>query len=264
MTDDTGEQLSESPEDILSRLSPEAAAEITIIGGQALSVWGDQYLLEELTGEEYIHLASDDLDLLGKRHAIELCAQAWGGQAEFPAPDDHSPNSGVVMIRSATGDSLAIDFLDAVYGLKNQEVLKYADVLPIGDLLIPILSPPLCLKSRINNLVGLGYSPEKEVREVVRIRLAASATRMYILDYLNQGNTKGALKIANYLIRKVFLTKEARTAYRRFGAEFLHALPARYGKWPPDTAKLEFPKRLIQVRQYLGIAKDDETRVPGC
>lgn len=261
MTNDTDGHLSESPEDILSRLSPEAAAEITIIGGQALSIWGDQYLLDELTGEEYIHLASDDLDLLGKRHAIELCAQAWGGQIEFPAPDDHTPNSGVVMIRSATGESLAIDFLGAVHGLSNHEVLKYADALPVGDLLIPILSPPLCLKSRINNLVGLRYSPEKEAREVVRIRLAASATRMYILDYLNQGNTKGALKIANYLIRKVFMTQEARTAHRRFGAEFLHALPQNHGNWPTDTTELEFPKRLIQVRQYLGIVENDKEGV---
>jgi len=256
MSNDTDE-LSESPEDILSRLSPEAAAEITIIGGQALSIWGDQYLLDELAGEEYIHLASDDLDLLGKRHAIELCAEAWGGQIEFPAPDDHTPNSGVVMIKSTTGETLAIDFLYAVHGLTDHEVIKYADALSVGDLLIPILSPPLCLKSRINNLVGLRYSSEKQAREIIRIKLAASATRMYILDYLNQKNIRGALKIANYIIRKVFMTKEARIAYRRYGAEFLHALPERHGNWPANTVEREFPKRLLQVRQYLGVNEDE-------
>lgn len=255
MTDDQ-DDLTDTLGDILARLSPEAASEVTVIGGQALCVWGDHYLLDQLTGEEYTHLASDDLDLLGKRHAIELCAEAWGGQAKFPAFGDQTPNSGVVMIKGATGENLSIEFLTAVYGLTDREVIKFADALPVGDLQIPILSPPLCLKSRINNLVGLRYAERKQAREVVRVKLAALATRMYIVDHLEQGNVKGALRIAKYLIRSVFRTNEARVAYRRYGAEFLHALPDNHGMWPAEAKELEFPKRLLQVRDYLGIKSE--------
>lgn len=249
------DELVETPEDVLARLSPEAAEVITLVGGQALSIWGDQYLLDELTGEEYLHLASDDLDLLGKRQAIELCAQAWGGEATFPNIEDHTPNSGVVKIKGATGKELTIDFLHEVYGLDDREILRFADTLQINDLKIPILSPPLCLKSRINNLVGLRYSAEREQREIVRIRLAASATKYYLLDHLSGGLIKEALRIANYLIRKVFLTKEARTAHRRYGAQFLHALPDNHAAWPDKTTRQEFPKRISQIHEYLGQSK---------
>lgn len=247
MPDDLSQILEETPEDILSGLTKEAASKITLIGGQALRIWGDQYLIDELTGEEYIHLASDDLDLLGNKHAIGLCAEAWGGKAFFPKMGDFTPQTGTVHLKSNSGKELVIDFLDNVHGLDNAEVHKYSESLIFGELNIPILSPPLCLKSRINNLVGLHYGDAKREREIVRINLAARATRKYIEAYLKAENGRPALKIASYLIRHVFLTKEAKKASLTYGAKFLHALPESNSLWPENARKIEFPKRLLQI-----------------
>lgn len=243
----------DGPLDVLGKLTPEAAREVILIGGQALRIWGDKYLLDEMTGEEYSHLTSDDLDLVGDRHTIELCAAAWGGNPKICGDmDDHTPNSGHVIISDGRGATISIDFLDRVYNIDNDEVKAHLDsLITENGISIPILTPPICLKSRIHNLAGLHYNDEKVEREITRIKLAASATRFYIEEMLASGEIRKALKAAKYLIATVFRTKEARRVARQYNAQFLHALPERDHNWPEETRNKDFPLRLNQVRNYL-------------
>ena len=211
-------------EELLSVLPKETASKLTIAGGQALMVWAEYYLIDSLTGFEYENLASDDLDLLGRKQEVEACARAWGGRAQLPQPFDNSPQSGIVFLED-DGVLEAIDFLSHIYGLNDKQVRRYCDKLIFGDNMVAVMSPPLCLKSRIANLAGLGYSDEKAARECVRIKLAASACRAYILDQLERDSLLPARKVIKYLVRNVFSTTEAVRVEAKYNVKFEHCFP---------------------------------------
>jgi hypothetical protein len=91
------------------------------------------------------------------------------------------------------------------------------------------------LKSRICNLYGLKYDDKKIQRELVRIKLAASICRQYIIEHLDSGDPiriKAAIGVAKYIGRNVFSTKEAIAVALDHGADFIHAIPEYYGLWP--------------------------------
>ena len=52
---------------------------LVIVGGQSLTLWARQYLIDEMTGEDVGFVTSDDLDFIGKPNSIDYCAQMMGG-----------------------------------------------------------------------------------------------------------------------------------------------------------------------------------------
>jgi hypothetical protein len=182
--------------ELLRALDPATRAHLAIIGGQALSLWAYRYLLDELTGEEVAFLASDDLDFLGRMPAIQRCADAWHVDYELPEPFDNTPNTGLIRLHRDLADNLLldesgvqnpvlIDFLGSVHGINDRELNKGLDTFDFGDgLTIQVLTPALCLQSRLMNLCTLGYPETLVARERVRVRLAASSTKRYLLDML--------------------------------------------------------------------------------
>jgi len=80
---------------LLSVIPQELADRLILIGGQALLLWGEYYLIDKLTGKQLESLASDDLDFMGRKPEVEDCANAWHGEARLPDIDDHTPQSKV-------------------------------------------------------------------------------------------------------------------------------------------------------------------------
>ena len=235
---------------IFSKLPQKTADQLTIIGGQSLAIWADNYLINEMSGEEYNNVTSFDLDLLGNAQSVKECAIAWGGRPILPEPLDSTPNSGLVQFTLKNGNTANVDFLKLVQGLSTKEVQKYSDVVVFGGIEVPILTPPLCLKSRLSNLHDLRYGPRKSAREVIRIKLAASACRSYLLELLESDEIKKALKVLNYLIRAVLHTNIARSAVRKYDAEILHSIPELHSAWPEKTRTIVIPKRIDELKRY--------------
>lgn len=249
--------------DIAISLLPETLVnKLVIVGGQSLKIWGEMYLIDEMTAEDHSHLSSYDLDLVAVKQVVLECAEAWGGKARIPEISDNTPSSGAVTLISSSGATVQVDFLKSVYGVENDDVQKHSELVEIGGKYIRVLSPPICLKSRICNLVGLyGQNEKKRERELNRIKLTAQATRNYIISALEKGDIKTALNIANFLIKNVFLSPKARQAVRIYNAEFIHALPHQHEKWPEKAKEIEFPKRLAQAAAYYTINKPDQPEV---
>ncbi len=211
---DSGERFDTlfKTEELLAALPQEAAEAIILVGGIALLLWGQQYLLSLVSGEEYAALASDDLDFMGHKNAVILCAKTWGGEIRFPSMDEHTPQSAIISIPVKKDIFLIVDFLDKVFGVPLHNIHKYCDKLTFGENEIYTLSPYLCLKSRICNLHGLHYDAVKTQRELIRIKLAASICRQYIIEHLESGDPiriKSAIGVAKYIGRNIFSTKEA-------------------------------------------------------
>lgn len=197
----------EEAELLLSKVSEDLAGRIILIGGQALLLWAEFYLIDGLTGRQYDFLASNDLDFMGRRPEVVDCAAAWNAEFHLPTPEDNTPNSGIVLFNNA-GVFEAVDFLPNVYGLSDRHVIEFSDEMLFGDNRIKVLSPPLCLKSRIANLEGLGYSELKKEREVIRIKAAAEIVKFYLIDICNSATPRVLSNVVSYLMQEVLLSRQ--------------------------------------------------------
>ncbi len=199
--------------DLFLRLDQHTQDEIVIIGGQALSIWAYHYLFDEITGEEEAFLTSNDLDFIGRRPNIERCAEAWNTDYQIPDAFNPTPNSGLICIdhdldknplldEHGEKAELIVDFLEHVHGVPDNELAKGVDIVCIDDKFHPrILTPALCLKSRIRNLYSLAYTQEQIPRERVRAQLAARVTQKYIIDLLESNEQRRALGWANNVLK---------------------------------------------------------------
>lgn len=206
---------------LISQTPQETVDKIILIGGQALIAWVQAYNIDELTGEQFDHLASDDMDFMGNKIAVEECAAYWKGEAIFPAQDDHTPNTGAVKLaeKNQYGDPEIVDFLGATYGIPTEQVERYVDTISYyGDQgYYYVLSPPLCLLSRIKNITGYlkGASKDHIAREVTRIKMAVTITRKYLEELaqndLEENESIRTKRLVNYLIKTIL--KDRNTKY---------------------------------------------------
>jgi len=215
--------LSEAYE-LLSQLPEELAERIVLIGGQALLLWAEYYLIDQSTGLQYEFLASNDLDFMGKRPEVIECAAAWHAEHKLPGLDDNTPQSGIVVLNNS-GLFHTIDFLSSVYGISDKDVHTYSDKMVFGNKHIKVLSPPLCLKSRIENLSGLNYSEELQKREAVRIIAAMEVTKSYFLDICASGEPRTLSNAVTYTMRHILLNRAGLSVSSKFNIDLAEAFP---------------------------------------
>lgn len=246
---------------LLSKLNQETADKIMIIGGQALNLWGHHYLYTHLSATEKQHLASYDLDLLARRPEIERCARAWNGDAKFPSFDDSTIQSGIVLFKNEQGKTTSVDFLSDVYGVERKHLEKHFDMIQLSKVNVPILSPPLVLKSRLANLSGLGYGPEKMEREITRVRLACLITNRYIEDTLDNKETRKALNIANYIFNELF-DRTAVAAAAKHNINLLMAVPHHHPNWPSAFREKEWPRQTNHFTEKVENYRNSKLKAP--
>jgi hypothetical protein len=209
---------------------------IILIGGQALILWADIFNIDTLTAEAIANLASDDMDFMGSQIAVSECAKHWKGKAIFPSKDDATPNSGQVVLaeQNDQGEFIVVDFLGKTYGIATSEVENYSDTVGNNEgHLYRVISPPLCLLSRIKNLTGyLRGEPEQiRAREASRVRSAIAITRQYLIYQANadlqEGNTTLRTRsVVNYLIKHVLNDADAINVSSQYQIDFTDIFPA--------------------------------------
>lgn len=243
----------EEADRLFTQLPQELVDQVVIVGGVALWLWGDTYLIDELTGFQRDNLSSDDLDLLGDRRTVEACANVWGGECRTPTIDDHTVASGLVALVQEDGTTLLIDFLHQVFLIPTKDVHRYSDRIFFGGKPVKVLSPYLCLLSRIWNLHGLPYSLSLKEREVVRITLAASACRRYLLDRLTQATTteeiRQCCKIAKYIAKRIFGSRATLDVAVKYDINIEFAIPAQHPAWPAMARDRTLPHWIEKYTQ---------------
>ena len=216
-----------------------------IIGGQALSFWAYHYLIDELTGEEFTHLTSHDIDFLGGIPDVRRCAEAWHGRYVLPGPEDSTPNTGIVYV-PVGGEEIAIDFLGHVYGVDDNELVRGLDEIDLGGTWARILTPVLCLKSRLNNLYGLRYGDQKRRREVCRIRVAIRAVNRYIADLLDEDQSRRAYDWSNALLNMAATDLGGRL-FAEHGVDILAGIPLEHPAFDQRFRERHYPSQLEKV-----------------
>jgi hypothetical protein len=173
-----------------------------IVGGQALNLWAERYARHRPDLVAYGPFTSKDLDYFGYRDAAEKLAAALGGKVLLPDPDDHTPNSALVMAE-IDGREIEIDFLSDVAGVKANALEREAVelIVPVhgegvDQLAIPVMHPLHCLQSRIANVATLGRRDPVALRQLAAAPIVLHA---YIDEMLAIGDTHEAMATLQHL-----------------------------------------------------------------
>jgi hypothetical protein len=197
---------------------------LVIVGGQSLTLWARQYLIDEMTGEDVAFVTSDDLDFIGKPNSIDYCARVMGVPFRKAKMEDNTINIAAAYIEWIDGKEVIVDILemDSVGGASKKEILKYLTVLDIEDVQVAVIDPITCLKSRIFNLFA--YWQDRPHRESVRVKIALRASNHYLRDLLVHDGYR-AISEQIRRIKALALTSLGKRIYVEYGIDVLDAIP---------------------------------------
>lgn len=179
---------------------------IVLVGGQALNFWAEALgIADARSAGAFGPALSEDIDFLGPPTAALAFAEATGGNVKLPGFDDAgSPNTGLVTL-DVDGELHIVDFLGGLQGFsfrELEELRRFA--LPVGRFaegLPPMLvmHPVHCLQSQLENVYGRALNRRDEPggeRYIGRVRLAIEACRRITARYLDAGDARSALRVA--------------------------------------------------------------------
>lgn len=192
---------------------------IVLVGGQSLSYWVDFYDIP-LPKIDTPYL-TQDADFLARKEDAIAISELVGGKVRLATLDDLTPNTATVVFTGAIGDKLLIDFLSVIVGVGNTEIRKLAVPIRIGDWLLNVLHPILCLKSRISNLDRLPSKRNKNGIEQARV--AVEVARHYLGQRIQEGNIRGALQGIKQ-IAEMAQTPAGLFVWEKYGIDVLKAV----------------------------------------
>jgi hypothetical protein len=192
---------------------------LVLVGGQALNFWAENLQIADADSEgPYGAALSEDIDFLGGATAAQEIATAVSGRVKVAGFESvHSPNIALVTF-DVDGETYDIDFLWHLQGFSPAELRHDGEVwtravpLQLTDRATPlrIMHPVHCLQSQLENIYGaLKRRDEPEgSRYVPRARLAVEASRRICTKYLEEGDTRSVLGMAE-TIHRLSLRKSA-------------------------------------------------------
>jgi hypothetical protein len=176
----------------------ETADDAFLIGGQATNFWAWFFQEDEPELKLKGPFTSQDIDYFGSQEVARTLARALGGELRLPINDDHTPSTAQI-VTSIGGRPLVIDFLGEVLGIRDRELRRGVSILEItgeiegrpATVLIKVLHPVLCLKSRI---ISMLHPATRRTGQVARMQAEASLVivRRYIDDALDDSEWKEA------------------------------------------------------------------------
>ncbi|NHW99955.1 hypothetical protein [Pseudomonas koreensis] len=219
---------------------------LVIVGGQSLTLWARQYLIDEMTGEDVGFVTSDDLDFIGKPNSIDYCARMMGVPFRKAKMEDNTINIAAAYIHWIDDKEVIVDILemDSVGGAPKKEIFKYLSVLDIEGVQVAVIDPITCLKSRLFNLFA--HWQDRRHRESVRVKIAIRASNHYLRDLLVHD---GYRAISEHVrrIKALALTTLGKRVYVEYGIDVLDAIPYDPALYPTAYMDRERPNMLRQI-----------------
>jgi hypothetical protein len=185
---------------------------LVLVGGQALNFWAENLQIADADSEgPYGAALSADIDFLGSAKAAQEIATAVSGAVKLAGTENlHSPNIALVTF-DVDGEAYEMDFLWHLQGFSPAELQRDGEVwtravpLQLTDEATPlrIMHPVHCLQSQLENIYGaLKRRDEPDgSRYVPRARLAVEASRRISIKYLEEGDIRSTLGVAETIHR---------------------------------------------------------------
>lgn len=217
---------------------------LIVVGGQALSLWAREYLLDEMTGEELQFATSDDLDFIGRQGSVGFCEARMKVSFRRATIEDYTPNLAAAEIAWDDDRKIVIDILDAIAGVSTADIYKYLESVVLDDVRIAIIDPVSCLQSRLFNL----YAPwcSSRERESVRTQLAIRASNCYLREILVEDGYREAVPLFKR-IHDLALSRNGKDAFYDYGLDLLQAIPIDPDLLPKQFVDKNWPSIVKQV-----------------
>ena len=231
---------------VLERLG-DLTEEIVLVGGQAVSFWADFYAAQVPALARLVPLTTTDIDFVGDRRAVSVCAERLDGTAKLPDFDDHTPNTGMVKFIDAAGDEQNIDFVDQPHGLTEREVHRTAVPVRILDdrgrptsVTFRVMQPVLVMESRVHNTMGLpGYGSAHSLRQ---LRVSVTCAREYLRGLLDAGEVRAVLKLSERIFTFCLRDRHGREVDAKHGVDPFDAVVADDDRLPPRFRETRYPQ----------------------
>lgn len=166
---------------------------LILVGGQAIETWGVVFDVLAPTGNR--HPLTEDTDWLGgKRDAQWLCKLLGEDATELKlaSAHDHTPSVALAWLKRPDGRVLLMDFLHSIIGPSNEAIRRLAVPVKVGDFVLNVMHPLLCLESRLANLKSLPSKRDGNGR--MQAEWAIDIVQAYINKILSDGDVKQARK----------------------------------------------------------------------
>ena len=124
-----------------------------------------------------------------------------------------------------------------------------------------MLNPVFCLKSRLENIYGLGYGKKRILQEIIRLKMATMIEYQHLLELLNSGNRYNIRTAINET--KLLLTwakqNKGIKIYIEYQIDILESIPYQhdgYGKlfwekfYPSQLKVIERKRNSWKSRSY--------------
>lgn len=237
---------SRSPHEIKPILAVLAEEGTVLLGGQSVNIWSLIYAKRSRepwrSSQPY---TSVDVDSLGDRlemirvgKSLETCG--YTVEAYFPTPQESgTPNTGKLVVKKGLF-SIVIDFLHTVRGLDAQEIRAHAAIMVWEGLSIRILSPILCVESKLYNLLTLPQDDPREPRQDRKhLILSIANLREHLLQQTKMASTEALTQTAQRLV-DVAIHQEGLEIRRRINIDLLDGIPWRFWRKCPVVRLRKF------------------------
>ncbi len=221
--------------------------QIVLVGGQAVSFWVDFYAAQVPSLARLAPLTTTDIDFVGDRRAVRICAERLDGEAKLPDFDDHTPNTGMVKFKDTAGNEQHIDFIDQPHGLTGREV--YRTAIPVRvlddhgrptDVTFRVMQPVLVMESRVHNTMGLpGY---RSTHSLQQLRVSVACARQYLRTLLDASEVRAVLKLNERIFTFCLRNRDGREIDAAHGVDPFDAVVADDDRLPARFRETRHPQ----------------------
>ncbi len=240
---------------VLERLG-DLTSEIVLVGGQAVSFWVDFYAAQVPALAKLAPLTTADIDFVGDRRAVTICAERLDGAAKLPDLDDHTPNTGMVKFVDAAGEKQNIDFIDQPHGLTAREVYRMAVPVRVLDgrgrptsVTFLVMQPVLVMESRVHNTMGLpGYRTPHSLQQ---LSASVACAGEYLRGLLDAGEVRAVLRLNERIFTFCLKDRDGRLVHAKHGVDPFDAVVADDDRLPARFRETRYPqmKRELALRR---------------
>lgn len=189
----------------LLKVFNERNAEALIVGGQAVNFWAEVFEEQEPELRQYRPFTSSDLDLHRPDLSAKQLLRAQASHTERerdPFGKAFTIVSHTFLIRGAGGNVLSVDDLKMVAGLRPDEVKKGAATVEFASVIIRVLNPIACLKSKLYNLKTLDQRDRQDQKHV---RILVPCVRGFLRRMLSEARNENNYRPTLNALKEVLL-----------------------------------------------------------
>jgi hypothetical protein len=250
-----------TPIDLLT--NPPPGVDLTLVGGQAMIYWTliyyekyPQLFPEGAVGSSY------DVDfIVTMRESCKACCDYWGGTLRTPAPDDPTPELGVIVFNEGTKEEIQVDLLGSLIRLDRQQIENMRSPIDPGNPLYDsmfVLTEWAVLLNRVYNTTCLSRYQHEEA--LVQVRNAIAIHHAYILWLLDHGDTAIAQSQCNQLLNFAKTSQFGIPLYLKFNLDLLDAIPVDDKRFVEPFCSKALKPLIAEVHDKRQRLKDDKAR----